>query len=1064
MAPFKALPQAFNFALEEEQILELWDRLDAFKRSISQRKAEGATPYSFYDGPPFATGLPHYGHLVTSSIKDTVARYWTMRGHYVERRFGWDTHGLPIEMETEKALNLSGPYSIRAFGVDKFNEACRAGVLQHTREWRRVIGRLGRWVDFDNDYKTMDRSFMESVWWVFGQLWKKDLVFQGFRVMPYSVRLSTPLSNFEANLNYQEVQDPAVTIKAKLLSQPDTYLLIWTTTPWTLPANLAIAVGADITYAKVKQEGDSSIYIVAKDLVSQIFKQTHEIIGEVSGRDLVGLAYEPIYAQTKYARVLKPEELKKCFRVILADHVTTDAGTGLVHMAPAFGVEDFNACKKEGMPLIDPLDEEGKFGDLVEGLSGLSFKDADKIILKNLKEAGLLFDRSVLVHSYPFCWRSNTPLIYKAVPVWFVDVPKIKERMSEHNSKIHWVPESVGHKRFANWLKDAADWSISRNRFWGTPIPIWLCDRGDHKLVISSAAELEAKTGKEIADLHSHFIDDLSFPCDQCSGTMKRIPEVFDCWFESGSMPVAQLHYPFENQEYFERSFPADFIAEGLDQTRGWFYTLLVISTALFDDKPFKNVVVNGMVLAADGSKMSKSKKNYPDPEHVINEYGSDALRTYLVGSPAVRAEPLQFNEASVKEVVRSVLLPLYNSWSFFVQYANIDGFEPARDIQIAPELAERAEIDRWIVSKLQSLIKTINTEMNGYYLYKIIPPMLSFIDDMTNWYIRRSRRRFWKDAVSPAEKSDKLAAYATLYEVLTTFAQVAAPLMPFMSETLYQNLVVGPGMNKSGQESVHLCDFPEAHDSKIDKKLEHSLELVRQIVAMGRALREKHRLKTRQPLKAITVVSSEPDSKNTLLDHAELITSELNIRELIILDSANSLCDISSKPNFKALGPKLGKDMGIVTKAIEALSMNQIAELEAGKSIDISGHEITLSDIVINREAKGDKVVMSEGTLTVAIDTDLDADLKDEGLMREAVSLLQRLRKSNGLEVTDRIKLELFSDDSELLRAMRHHENYVKSELLASELVLSEDNAPPEAQDLQIEDKSVEVILSKIV
>ncbi len=1063
MAAFSKLPKNFNFAKEEEEVLRLWERLDIFKRSIAQKKAQGRSPYSFYDGPPFATGLPHYGHMVASSIKDTVARYWTMRGHYVERRFGWDTHGLPIEMETEKALGLSGPQSIREYGIGKFNEACRAGVLRYTKEWRRVIGRLGRFVDFDNDYKTMDLNFMESVWWAFAELWKKDLVYKGFRVMPYSVRLSTPLSNFEANLNYQDVQDPAVTVKAQLIDEPTTHLLIWTTTPWTLPSNLAIAVGADIDYVKVSRADDNERYIVAAALAEKIFKDGFCVVTTMKGRDLVGKHYEPIYSGTNYQRALKDQQ-KNCFRVIASGHVTTEDGTGLVHMAPAFGVDDFEACRRESMPTFDPLDEEGKFIDLVPELAGVGFKDADKIILKNLKDEHKLFDRSTIMHSYPFCWRSNTPLIYKAVPVWFVSVPKIKERMVKHNEAIHWVPEAVGQKRFANWLKDAADWSISRNRFWGTPIPVWECTRCGERVCIGSVAELEKRTGATVTDLHSHFIDDLTFACVSCGADKKRIPEVFDCWFESGSMPVAQVHYPFENVLEFEKSFPADFIAEGLDQTRGWFYTLVVLATALFDKPPFKNVVVNGMVLASDGSKMSKSKKNYPDPEDVINEYGSDSVRCYLVGSPVVRGEPLQFNEQGIKDVVRAVMLPLWNSWSFFVQYATIDDFDPQRDLDRAPVLADRSELDRWIISKLQSLIGSINTEMDGYYLYKTIPPTLSFIEDLTNWYIRRSRRRFWKNAQDHDERMDKLAAYATLYDVLTTFAKVLAPILPFVSESMYQNLVVSAGMASKEEDSIHLCGFPVADPAKIDDVLERHTELVRTVVAMGRALREKHRLKTRQPLKSITVVTHDADSVLALTTHEELITSELNVRVLVILPEEDSLCRITTKPNFRTLGPKLGKDMGTVGKAIAAFTREEIRRLDEGGEVTVAGYALTAEDVVIVREALDDVVVMTEGHLTVALDTELDADLVDEGLMRETLSQLQRLRKEKDLHVTDRIDLKLYTDSVSLSRALRHHEIYLAAELLADRLFVGEaTDIAIDTEQISIEGEALNVSLERI-
>jgi isoleucyl-tRNA synthetase len=1057
MAGFKAVKKDYNFVNEEHVVLDLWDRLDTFKRSISQSKARGGTAYSFYDGPPFATGLPHYGHIVASTIKDMVARYWTMRGHFVERRFGWDTHGLPIEMETEKALGLLGPQSIRDYGIDKFNEACRAGVLRHTKDWRRVIRRVGRFVDFDNDYKTMDRSFMESVWWVFRELWNKGLVYQGFRVMPYSVRLSTPLSNFEANLNYKDVQDPSITLKVAVKGQPHTYLLVWTTTPWTLPANAAIAVGEEVVYSKVSV--GEEFYIVARDLVAANIKEAHQEVATLTGKDLVGWAYEPIYCDPQVLMAADPKAQKVCV-VVASSHVATDTGTGLVHIAPAYGVDDFEIGKKEHLPLFDGLNEEGKFLSTLPELAGLYFKDADKVVLQNLKDHGKIFARSTLMHSYPFCWRSDTPLIYKAVGVWFVDVPKVRDQMVKNNERVHWVPQAVGHKRFANWLKDATDWSVSRNRFWGTPIPIWQCQSCAKSICLGSAEELEKKTGTSIDDLHMHFIDQLGFACDACQGPMKRISEVFDCWFESGSMPVAQMHYPFENQAEFKASFPADFIAEGLDQTRGWFYTLQVIATALFGQEPFKNVVVNGMVLASDGSKMSKSKKNFPDPEVLLEQFGADALRAYLVGSPVVRAEPLLFNESGVKEVVRSVLLPLYHCWSFFVQYAEVDNFDPQKDLAKAPALADRAEIDRWIISKLQSLVHAVNTEMKGYYLYKTIPPMLGFIDDLTNWYIRRSRRRFWKNAATQAEIADKLAAYATLYEVLTAFAKVMAPVLPFISEAMYQNLVVEPGMAKPEEDSVHLCEYPQSDEQKIDEHLERAVEVVRQVVTLGRALREKHRIKTRQPLAQLKVVTSLKMDQDALKSHQELIESELNVKALSVLDNDEDLCTLVAKANFKSLGPKVGPKMGAVAGHIANLSRSQILALESGETLTIADIVIDQNDVLISRQAKENVVALTEGTLTVALDAVISPELLAEGVMREALSLLQKLRKDQGLAVTDRIKLDLYSESAELRDALTTHKDYLAAELLAESLNVHAGAAPKPTEELLVEDYSLHVVM----
>ena len=832
-----------QFATEERKVLELWKRLNAFERSVSQRK--DAPNFIFYDGPPFATGLPHYGHLVASTLKDIVPRYWTMRGFRVERRFGWDTHGLPIEMDVEKKLGLSGPQSIRELGIEKFNETCRANVLKYVDDWRQTVGRLGRWVDFDNDYKTMDLPFMESVWWVFGELWKKGLVVKGHRVMPYSWRLSTALSNFEAGLDYRDVDDPALTVRMKLnapvMGKPAS-LLVWTTTPWTLPSNLAVAVNETLDYVVADHE-DGQRYVMAAALAPATLGEKATIVGTLKGKELVGLTYAPLFP------FFASRAAEGAFRVIASGHVTTTDGTGLVHMAPAYGEDDYEACKKAGITLVDPVDASGNFTDEVPPYKGQNVKEADKHIIADLKAQHAIFKHSQIRHPYPYCYRSGTPLIYKSTPSWYVKVETLRERMVENNRDIHWVPGFVGEKRFENWLKEARDWSISRSRFWGTPIPLWASEDGTEIHCVSSVAELEQLTGEKVTDLHPHRINHLTFVKN--GKTLKLIGDVFDCWFESGSMPYAQLHYPFENKQVFESAFPAQFIAEGLDQTRGWFYTLLALSTALFDKPPFKNVIVNGMVLAEDGSKMSKSKQNYPKPELILETYGADALRAYLITSPVVRAEPLKFSEAGVKEIVRTVLLPLQNAWSFFTTYANVDGWNPKT--AVSPPLAERPELDRWIVSVLQTLVREVNEQMEGYYLDKVVPPMLAFIDHLTNWYIRRSRRRFWKSD----DATDKASAYATLYEVLVEFSKVLAPVLPFVSESVYQHLVVAPGMAKPGEDSVHLCSYPQADAKKTDTHVEQQMAAVRQAVTLGRALREKHKLKTRQPLQTLTVVST---------------------------------------------------------------------------------------------------------------------------------------------------------------------------------------------------------------
>jgi isoleucyl-tRNA synthetase len=1029
-APFPPVSSEVNLPALEHEILEVWRRDRTFARSVEQRPETSA--YVFYDGPPFATGLPHYGHLVASTLKDIVPRYWAMRGHRVERRFGWDTHGLPIEMEMEKTLGLNGPTSVRAYGVANFNEACRANVLRYTAEWEKVVTRLGRWVDFQNDYKTMDPAFMESVWWVFERLWQQGLVYEDRRVMPYSWRLSTSLSNFEANLDYRDVQDPALTVRLPIEGDPDgAALLVWTTTPWTLPSNLAVAVGPEVDYVRARSAKDGKVYVVAAARTEAVLGADAEVLSTLKGATLVGLKYPPLFPFFAH--------LSPAFQVIVSGHVTTTDGTGLVHMAPAFGEDDFRACRAADIPLVDPVDDEGRFTSEVPDYQGQNVKEADKQIIHDLKQRGSVFKHETLVHSYPYCWRSGTPLIYKSVPAWFVRVERLRERMVAHNDQIHWVPEAVGQKRFGNWLSEARDWNVSRKRFWGTPIPIWKCGACGEQTCVGSIAALAQHTGTAIDDLHPHKIDGLKFRCPACGEDATRIPDVFDCWFESGAMPYAQDHYPFENSAGWDERFPAQFIAEGLDQTRGWFYTLLVLSTALFDRPPFRNCVVNGMVLAEDGSKMSKSKRNYPDPAHILEEIGADALRAYLINSPVVRAEPLRFSEAGVREVVRTVLLPLRNAWSFFVTYANIDGWHPARGMEgvATPDAAARPELDRWLLSMLQSLVREVNEQMEGYYLYRVVPPILGFIDHLTNWYIRRSRRRFWRSAADPAAARDKACAYATLYEVLVTFVKVMAPVLPFVTEAVYRNLVVAPGVAPEGRDSVHLCDYPQVDAARIDLDLERDVALTREAVGLGRALREKHKLKTRQPLRTVTLVHHEPWALEALRRHADLLADELNVKRVEVTSDDASLCTLTFKANFKTLGPKLGPRMKEAAAAIGALDRAAFESLRTGGAVYVAEVALEPADVLVTRAARGDVVLEANGALTVALDTTLDETLVAEGLSREVTSRVQKARKDLGFEVTDRITLVVYTDDLALQSAVNAHRDALAEEVLAGSITL---------------------------
>ncbi len=1037
--PFTRVSPHISFPAQEEEILDLWERLDAFRVSVAMRPEE--TEFTFYDGPPFPTGSPHYGNLLAGVLKDIVPRYWTMRGHRVERRFGWDTHGLPIEMEVQAELNLSGPSDIQAYGVAKFNEACRRRVDANTEAWEAITRRIGRWVDFEDDYKTMDLSFMESVWWVFAQLWNKGLVYRDFKVLPYSYGASTPLSNFEANLDYRDVEDPSLTVRLRVIedhgpAQLGDYLLVWTTTPWTLPANLAVAVRSDARYVRIDApiNGLEGRYWVAADLVQAFWgAEAPPPSAEGAGADLLGTSYQPPFGY------FADERQRGAFVVIDSEDTTTDEGSGLVHMAPAYGEADFYALQAAGIEsLVDPVDAEARFTDQVPDVSGMFVKDADAVLMGLLKERGILVQSGTIVHAYPFCWRTGTPLIYKAIPTWFIRVESIRERMVELNERIHWVPDHVGERRFGNWLKQTRDWAISRNRYWGSCIPVWECSSCDDKVCISSIGELEERSGVRLTDLHKHVVDEVTFPC-ACGGEMRRVPEVLDVWFESGSMPYAQHHYPFEGADEFARRFPADYIAEGLDQTRGWFYTLLVLATALFDDIPFRNCVVNGLILAEDGRKMSKSLKNYPDPFELIEEYGADALRTYLINSPVVRAEPLRFSPSGVRDVVRAVMLPLWNAYSFFTTYASAEDISVV-DLETAPPPSNRPEIDRWILSVLQSLVKQVNEQMEGYYLYNVIPPLVDFVDDLTNWYIRRSRRRFWRrrDAESTAARRDTEAAFATLYEVLVTFTKLMAPVLPFVTEVMYQGLVVGQRSNADGPASVHHEDYPQAGAKLIDPALEASMAVVRSVVTLARGLRRSHGLRVRQPLQTLTVVSHDDNVRAVVEAHADLIGDELNVKTVATSEDERAHAHISAKPNYRVLGPRFGARMPEIAAAIEALDENAVARLLDSQELSVAGEVIVLDDVTVGRRPLEGVVVAADQLVSVALDTAVTPELSLEGLAREIVKVVQGLRRAHGLDVSDRIVLGWSSKSARVAEAMALHGDWIAAEVLAVEVVES--------------------------
>jgi isoleucyl-tRNA synthetase len=1015
---FREVSSKLNISEREEKILQIWKKEKIFQKSLDLRK--NAPEFVFYEGPPTANGRPGIHHVMSRTIKDVVCRYKAMKGFLVRRKAGWDTHGLPVEIEVEKELNINGKDEIEKFGISEFNQKCRESVFHYKKEWDSLTERIGYWLDLENPYITFNNEYIESVWWILKEIWDKDLLYQGFKILPYCPRCETPISSHEVSQGYRDVKDPSIYVRMKVRNTENKYFLVWTTTPWTLISNVALAVNPDIEY--VELEADNAHYIIAKERIEDIYASgSYKIVKNMRGAELEGMEYERLFDFEAVD--------KKAFYVIPGDFVTTSDGTGIVHIAPAFGEDDYQAGLKYDLPLLRPVDESGRFEDGITEYKLQFVKDADEKIINDLKQQGKLIKKMTIEHSYPHCWRCHTPLLYYARESWYIRTSQHKADLLANNEKINWHPPEVGTGRFGEWLKNNIDWSLSRDRYWGTPLNVWRCENCAEVTAIGSIAELRQK-GKNIPDdldLHKPKVDQITLECAKCDGTMHRVPEVIDCWFDSGSMPYAQYHYPFENKEQFESNFPADFICEGIDQTRGWFYSLLAISTLLFNKPAFLNIVVNEMILDKDGQKMSKSKGNIVIPEDIISKYGADTVRWYLMTiSPPWT--PKRFDEEGIKEVLRKFINTLLNIYSFFVLYANIDEY----DTNLNPvPFKQRPEIDQWILSKLYSIIAQINEDMENYELTRAARLISEYIvDDVSNWYVRRNRRRFWKSE----DWNDKLAAYQTLHEVLLRIAKLIAPFTPFIAEDIYLNL-----KGEQEPESVHFCMFPELNEeqrAQRDEQLEHRMTLVQKIVSISLSLRNDSNIKVRQPLAAVMVYVKSKTDRESLIAMREIICDELNVKKLELIDSPTILLNRSVKPNFKRLGPKVGKLMGKLVPVISSFNEEQIKNLEdrGYERVMLEGQEIKvlLEDVEIQIAAKEGLVVFSDSDFTVALDLTLTDALIDEGLARELINRIQNLRKEANYAVTDRIEICIASAPDLIARAIYNKSEYIKNETLA--------------------------------
>ncbi len=1004
MEKYKALSNS-PIAQRESAVADHWDKNDILEKSISTR--EGKTSFVFFEGPPTANGRPGIHHVIARTLKDSVCRYKTMTGHQVKRKAGWDTHGLPVEIEVEKQLKLSSKQEIEDYGIDKFNQKCRESVFTYEKAWREMTRRMGYTIDLDNPYITLDNNYIESIWWILDQFFKQGYIYEGHKILPYCPRCGTGLASHEVSQGYKEIKSNTVIVPMKR-KDVEEYFLVWTTTPWTLASNVALAVHPEVTYLKVKHQ--EKVYYVAEKLANKVIGEEYEVLEELKGKDLEHIEYEQLMP------FVQPD--KKAFFVTLAEYVTTDDGTGIVHIAPAFGEDDYQVGRKYDLPVLQPVDEGGKY--TTTPWEGRFVMDCDVDIIKWLHAEGKLFKKEKVDHNYPHCWRCSTPLLYYGKPSWYIEVTRMKDKLIANNNTVNWYPDYVGEKRFGNWLENVNDWALSRNRYWGTPLNIWKCQCG-HLTSVGSRKELVDLSLEDIdesIELHRPYVDDIHLKCEKCQGTMTRVTEVIDCWFDSGAMPFAQHHYPFENTEKFDELFPADYICEGIDQTRGWFYSLLVISTFVKGVAPYKNVLVNDLILDKDGRKMSKSKGNTVDPFQLFDQYGADVLRWYLLHvSPAWT--PTKFDIEGLKEVQSKFFTTIQNVYTFFTLYANTDGID-AKSFFVPYQ--QRPELDRWVLSKYNSLVEAVESDLAVFDLTKAVRKIQEFVnEDLSNWYIRRARRRFWATELT----DDKKSVYNTTYEILVGVAKLVAPFAPFLSDEMYQKL--------TGELSVHLADYPVVKQELVDKDVEEKMDLVRNLVGLGRAARAQAKIKVRQPLQKILI---DGKYESLINDLVPLIKEELNIKEVVFEKDLKEYMDFNLKPNFRVAGSILGPKIKSLGKVLAQLDAAEVTgKLEAGETIqvELEGEtlEIQKDYVLITIAAKEGFTVETENNLFVILDTTLTQELLDEGFAREFISKVQQIRKNSNFEVSDQIKV-YFDGDEEISKAVEAFETYIMQETLA--------------------------------